>query len=772
MANLLVRQDKIRIALLGAGGMGKTSMALTILHHSEVKARYGDLRYFVSCDSVTSSTALAPFILQIIQHKMAPNENSLNILCRVLSSYPRILLILDNFETVWGSESNPAGIHELLSKIVSIRTVSLIITSRGNIPPSIVKWTHVECLSPLSPEHAKLLFLTLHCGERDELEDHPNLMTLLKELDYIPLAIHLIAQACLGFSMQQMLELWREKRTALLKTGGKSRYNESLEVSISISLSLLGSTGNHQAVQLLAVLCLLPDGLLRWRERLQVIGSQFENVHGLLQSLRRTSLVFTSNDILKVLSPIRHFMIDHHPATEDHVKALEAYFWNLVMTYATREPGDGFMEAKRVLEPDTGNLWSLLQSNIQCRPTTEAIKIALQISRFSFWTYLSVDILNLVESATGNSQVGSPSLRAQCSQSLGNILCMQSKHEEATDILRKARDRFIEINDKPGTAQCFQSLGKILYMQSNYKEAADVLQKAQDQFVKIGDQLGAAQCSQSLGNILSMQSNYQEAADVLQKAQDQFVKIGDQLGAAQCSQSLGNILSMQSNYKEAADMLQNAQDWFVEIGNQLGAAQCSQNLGKILYMQSNYEEATDVLQKAQVQFVQIGNQLGTAQCFQSLGKILYMQSNYEEAVEILQKAQDQFVQIGDQLGTAECSQSLGHILCMQSNYKEAADVLQKAQDQFVEIGDQLSAAQCFQSLGNILSMQSNYEEAADILQKARDQFIEIGDQLGAAQCSQNLGNILYMQSKHEEATDILQKSQDQFQNQLGTDQYS
>src|ERR1700729_1820066 len=372
MANVLAREDNIRIAILGGGGMGKTSTALHILHHSEVKARYGEVRYFVGCDSVISGGALALHILQIIQHKIAPHENSSDVLYRALSSYPCILLLLDNFETVWNSESNRADIRGLLSKIVSLPKVSLIITSRGDMPPSGVKWTRVDCLPPLSPESAKELFLDLHYGEMGEFEGDHTLMTLLKELDYIPLAIHLIAQACSGFSLRHMLKLWCAKRTALLRTRGKGPDKlESIEVSISISLSSLDSTNNHQAVQLLAILCLLPDGLLRWEGRLLDIGSKFENVHGLLQSLRRTSLVFISNDILKVLSPIRHFVTDHHPAAEGHVKALEAYFWNLVATYATCQPGDGFIKAMQILEPEMGNLRSLVQNNIQRQPTTE-----------------------------------------------------------------------------------------------------------------------------------------------------------------------------------------------------------------------------------------------------------------------------------------------------------------------------------------------------------------------------------------------------------------
>jgi hypothetical protein len=82
--------------------------------------------------------------------------------------------------------------------------------------------------------------LELHYGETDELESDQDLMTLLEELDYIPPAIHLIAHACSGFSLEYMLRLWREKRTALLQTHGSCPDKlERIEVSILIYLSSL-----------------------------------------------------------------------------------------------------------------------------------------------------------------------------------------------------------------------------------------------------------------------------------------------------------------------------------------------------------------------------------------------------------------------------------------------------------------------------------------------------------------------------------------------------
>ena len=87
---------------------------------------------------------------------------------------------------------------------------------------------------------------------------------LLKELDYFPLAIRLFATVSKGLSLSCLLKQWREERSELLALRKDRQSSIAIVVSISILLSQLKNTNNPEALHLLGVLSLLPDGLSNW----------------------------------------------------------------------------------------------------------------------------------------------------------------------------------------------------------------------------------------------------------------------------------------------------------------------------------------------------------------------------------------------------------------------------------------------------------------------------------------------------------------------------
>ena len=193
-ASLIVRNRQTRIAILGSGGMGKTSTALHVLHHQDVVSRYKDRRHFVGCNAITSAEALATLILRIMRVPSTAGENIVTILHRTLLSAPLTLLLLDNFETVWDINSRRDGIVDLLQKVVNAMSVSLIITMRGTAPPSGIVWTSFGCLPQLPPLDAKRVVLAINPSLSDGgRRDEECLDKLLAEIDYVALAVRLFA---------------------------------------------------------------------------------------------------------------------------------------------------------------------------------------------------------------------------------------------------------------------------------------------------------------------------------------------------------------------------------------------------------------------------------------------------------------------------------------------------------------------------------------------------------------------------------------------------
>jgi tetratricopeptide (TPR) repeat protein len=307
----------------------------------------------------------------------------------------------------------------------------------------------------------------------------------------------------IGQSCHYVLQLWRKEHTTLLQLQGAGLGRlTSVDVSISLSLDSLLVSQNPEAVELLSVISYLPDGLLNWEKNLASVAKNFKRAHHAVAVLLKAALVYADNaGALKVLSPIRHHMIDRHPPLELHIQQLEAHYTCMIEKYATISFGAEFSGAMKILLPENGNIKAVIQSALANHASKTLIHSALTMSRFLQRSQPSTDIIELL---------------------LQNSLAQ---------------------HDLQIYTECLQCCGTILYNQNKYSEAQMKLEEAQRQFTQIGDQLGAAQCLQSVGDILRMQGNYAEAQVMLEEAQRQFIQIGDQLGAAQCLGILGKIPS-------------------------------------------------------------------------------------------------------------------------------------------------------------------------------------------------------------------------------------
>ncbi|KAJ7336779.1 P-loop containing nucleoside triphosphate hydrolase protein, partial [Mycena albidolilacea] len=311
----LLSQQLPRIAILGGGGMGKTSLAKAILHHSDTCVKFAH-RFFVSAESASTSTELAALIG--LHVRLNPGKDITKPVIQYFSRKPHSLLILDNLETVWGEIQSRGRTKEFLSRLTEVEHLALIITMQGAERPAKVHWTHpfLLPLQSLSDEAAQQTFM--------EITDNRDIEQILQFTDKMPLAVNLIAYLSLYEGLSNVLARWETKRTALLSMGYDRTSN--LDVSIGLSLSSPRITANSK--QLLSLLSILPDGL----SDAELVQSNLliSNTLSCKAILLGTSLAHQdSNKQFRLLMPVREHIQHFHPPSPSLVLCVRKHFHTL-----------------------------------------------------------------------------------------------------------------------------------------------------------------------------------------------------------------------------------------------------------------------------------------------------------------------------------------------------------------------------------------------------------------------------------------------------------
>ncbi|KAH7098731.1 hypothetical protein BKA62DRAFT_773141 [Auriculariales sp. MPI-PUGE-AT-0066] len=604
LVNLLIRALQTgaagHLVILGAGGIGKTTVALAILHANEVKQHFESRRYFISCEGALSASAVIGMLARLFGLRDAQQSDPLAALWTRIDK-PTVIII-DNFESIWITEDNRLrqDTERLLRTLASIEHLSLVVTSRGTTLPPGIRWANMKqaTLQTISLHAAQSVFADI-AGECENAQQEVAVRELLAAVDCMPLAVTLLAQlAQNGESPTSLLRQWHAKRSGVLRTESTGReYN--VEASIAISLDFLPSASNDpDPLQLLAICGRLPDGLSA--RLVEALRSSFNDIDNAIRILRKHALIQPAgDDQYKMLSPVRHFVQKQHSVAERQIVNFTTFFYDLARQ-ANKPVDEMFPAVVSYITPEVGNIVAVLHEAISQSPSKpRLVEAVLDISWFFYHTIPSTALL-----------------------------------EELIPVLRKAPDR------QRALGRCLRLCGDSCRMLDRLSDGKVLLTEASAVFARLKDVWCHAECTMCLGMLLGKQKSYGEACQALGVAQAGFSSSQDRLGMAQCMKARGDLEADNLKYDDAQRYLKSARHEFEELQHWRGFAQCTKNLALVMLCSQECEGARLYLEEALDRLLKMGDKRGILQSRTGLAEAYIATGRFTEACEILRAIED------------------------------------------------------------------------------------------------------------------------------------
>ncbi|KAG0693781.1 hypothetical protein DFH29DRAFT_1073146 [Suillus ampliporus] len=432
LMDLIVNDE--HIALIGPGGMGKSSLAKAILNETLVRERFADRHYFVAYDGLDPST-----------------------------------ITFDAFMTHF---AGVLGIE--LAEIADIPGVILILTSCSQRNAPNVEWITKD-IPPLDSSAARQAFFRIY-RPTSVSNAEGEITKLLAELDFHPLSINLLANAAQqhGWSPATLLERWNNRHSIVLNHGKGKLQSLSYTMNLSLgspSVQELGEDGRRA----LAVIAFLPQGLNA--DLASDLLPSLLQVDTICDVLCRQSLVYHQDSFIKVLAPIRHFVRDSLPPLDSTcLRDIRDFYYNTVGCCS--EDRDRYAD---MIISDHLNIEHVVAFDLAHIP--DGKEETYEMCWLFLWclyshlprpTTLAPAIFNIVE----NSSTWVP--KANCLSQLAWLYVTLSQPAEQMKAFKAAQALYLTAGDHESVAECVARCAETYRSQGHFLQSQQVFEDFQN----------------------------------------------------------------------------------------------------------------------------------------------------------------------------------------------------------------------------------------------------------------------------------------------------
>jgi predicted ATPase/DNA-binding SARP family transcriptional activator len=490
VVELLARDDVRLLVLTGAGGSGKTRLAIEAARAAAPAFANGAA--FVELAPLHDPALVPAAIARVLALDEASDERMLTRLTRALRMR-QLLLVLDNAEHL--RDAAP-----LYSEILAqAPNVSLLVTSRAVLHLS---GEHVYPVQPLAHESAVELFMQRARDADHRFEPHAAdekaISRICTRLDGLPLAIELAAARTRLLHPTKLLERL-EPRLPLL-TGGLRDLptrQQTLRATIEWSFHQL-SPDQAQLAASIGVFV----GSFDLEEAITICEA---DVDALTELVEQSLLSRTRDGRFVYLETIREFALELlacSPRAEETRRRHLNYFLQLAQganIAAVRRPGAERLDLAAVAQD---NLRGALEWAVAGGPVALGLELAIAMERFwvtrdpSEGVRWFAALLDRPE-----AEKVPPVVRANALRAFGGAADMAGCDEAAERLYEQSLVLFERLGDEHGRAVLLHRLGISAMRRGDLKEARSLVETSDAIHQRANDQWGRTQTIGTLGAI-------------------------------------------------------------------------------------------------------------------------------------------------------------------------------------------------------------------------------------------------------------------------------
>jgi predicted ATPase/DNA-binding SARP family transcriptional activator len=563
----LLRDELRLLTLTGAGGSGKTRLALQAA--ADVLEQFPAGVFFVGLAPIADPEDVVPAIAQALGVKESGGRTIADALEEYLAAR-KLLLLVDNFEHVVAAA---AHVSRLLGAAPDVK---LLVTSRE---PLHVTSEHVYPVPPLPSDEAVSLFVERAQAIRPDFEltetNADAVTEISRRVDGLPLAIELAAARVVLFPPAALLSRL-DQRLKLLTGGARDRpeRHQTLRAAIDWSYELLAEPRKALFARLSAF-----AGGWTLEAAEAVCDRDLDVIDGLSSLVDKNLIRLEGTDEeprFAMLDTIREYALerlDERGEAEELRRRHSEWFVAFVETARSylRGPEQSTWVPRMHVERD--NVRAALDWSIRAPEPTIAARFAIALEAFwnrsgeysegSRWLE-AVLALDVDDEGLGARVLAAA---AKLDANAGRLASAESRYGESVATLRR-------LGDSAGLAEALRGLGHVHTEKGEYEAARATLREAMDLFEELGDRGAVGGRLISLGIVALLEGDLAAARGLLESAVDVATEAGDHEVAYAALHSLGDLALVEGKLDEAVACYASTLRWADGHGDDAVVAHC------------------------------------------------------------------------------------------------------------------------------------------------------------------------------------------------------